>query len=226
MTRTIAAVLVAGMLALPGGATAEETRTWTSADTFSETETWWSVSLEERLTIGSAETSLFDSASAMTAGFGVMVLANLNHHWSVGGHFALDFQVSPSVTDAFAAVNTTYSNIDTTIAFEVGYQPLALAWMVLGVTVDLGVLIDSTSVESGGSSWQSLTAALGLIGGYANIGFFPVDAFEIGIRGGYRYLLGTRADVPSADADRMHIPAGPYRGLGDGVVTIYETLHF
>jgi hypothetical protein len=222
----VAVVSVVALLVAVRPAHAEDTRSWTSPATYSGTSVWWGLQLEERFGIGGAESALYSSTGAVTAGIGLGAVLHLDHHWLVAAVFALDFSASaPDVAPAYAAVGTEVAPLDIDVVARLGYLPLALSWLTLGVVAEVGLVIDSTSVTSGGQE-ASGTALLGSVGGMVELGLFPHDAFEIGVRVGYRYLLGDRATLSQADADRLHVPRGPYRDLGDVAIMVYEALHF
>ncbi|MDI7269333.1 MAG: hypothetical protein QME96_15190 [Myxococcota bacterium] len=226
MTRSSRVLVVALALMSAASARAEESRTWSSADTFSATEPWWSLELEERLAVGSLQSDIFASSTAADFGIGLTAAYHLDHHWLLGVGTAFDFPLSVGTTaSSYAAVDTAVPGFGTTLRARVGYLPLALWWMTLGLAVEAGVFIDSVTVESGGEEAGAL-AVLGAFSGEVQFSLFPHDAFEIGLRVGYRYLVGERAALGQADADRLHVPAGPYRGAGDMMVVIYEALHF
>ena len=225
MKRALAAVLLVGVLSDPGGVSAEETRTWTSGEAFSGTDLWWSLQLEERIAIGTLQTALFSSTSGINFGVGLMPAVHFDHHWYLGLALAVDFPMTGDIASTYTAVNASFSNIDAAFAVRLGYTPLALSWMTLGLEAEVGLVIDSTTVEAGGGSADALAAVPGA-GGYAHLSFYPHDAFEIGLRAGYRYLFTDRASLSQADADRIHVPAGPYRAGGDIVILLTQVLHF
>jgi hypothetical protein len=225
MRSILAAAVLVGCVASTSSAAAEESRTWGSTDTFSDTPVWWSVQLEERLVIGEAKTAMFTSSQAVGFGIGIAASLHLDHHWSLGLLAALDFPVGPDIATTYAAVNGAVSGLDTTLALRVQYDPLALSWMSLGLVVDVGLTLDSTTVKAGGDQADGFEA-LGAITAMAQLAFFPHDAFEVGLRGGYRYLIGDRVALDATEAARLHVPVGPYRGNGDGLVMLYEALHF
>ena len=221
----LAALVLMATMAYSPPASAAESRTWTSSDTFSETPVWLSVSIEERIVLGDAQTAMFASDQAVGFGIGVAASLHLDHHWSLGLLAAFDFPLGPDIAEAYAVVNADVSRLDTSFALRVQYDPLALWWMTLGVVLDVGLTLDSTTVKAGGEEADG-TEVLGLVEALVQLTFFPHDAFELGLRGGYRYLLGDRVILDSAAAGRLHVPAGPYRGNGDGIVEVYEAIHF
>jgi len=224
--RGLAAVLILVALLVAPPAAAEDARTWTSTDAYTSTEPWWDLQLEERIGIGNAQSAIFSSTGSVTVGVGVATALHVDHHWLFGAVLAFDFFAAPpTVTDAYASVDTTVTPLDTTLAVRIGYLPLALSWMTLGIVVEAGLLIDSTTVTSGGSD-ASGVAALGAFSGTVQLSFFPFDALELGVRAGYRYLVGERTTLATTDAASLHVPKGPFRQNGDVMVTIYEALHF
>jgi len=225
MTRLGRILVLSIALARIAPAAAEESRTWTSDDTFSVTDPWWSLQLEERVAIGTLQTNMFSSTTGVNFGLGLDAIVNLDHHWFLGAGLAVDFPVGSSIAETLAAVDTAVSNIDTTIGLRLGYQPVALSWLTLGIIAELGFVVDSTTIRSGGSEASGI-GILGAVGGSAQLALFPHDAFEIGIRAGYRHLLGDRATLARADADDLHVPPGPYRAADDLTIVLYEALHF
>lgn len=199
---------------------------WTSDDTFSATDPWWSLQLEERFLVGDLLTDIWETRTSLLFGLGLFGTLNIDHHWNIAGGVAFDFPIAlADMADAYAAVGTTLSFLDVSVIVRLGFQPLALSWLTLGAVVEAGGLIDSTSVASGGSE-ESVIGALFSVGGAAKVAFFPHDAFEIGLRAGYRYLVGKRPTLEQGDAERLRVPVGPYRGIGDVAVTLYQSLHF
>ncbi len=225
MRRALAVAIVAGLLAAPVVASAQETRAWTSEDTFSDTGVWWSLQLEERVAIGTLQTALFSSTSGINFGIGLAPVVHIDHHWFLGLTLAVDFPLTADIASTYSAVNASYSSVDFSVAARLGYTPLALSWMTLGLEAEIGLVIDSTTVKAGGDSADA-TAAVPGAGGYAHLSFYPHDAFEIGLRAGYRYLFTDRASLSQADADRIHVPAGPYRAGGDVVILLVQAVHF